>query len=462
MDDKHLAVINIVGLSQELISKENTPFIHSLLGQYHIKSLQGVFPSVTTTAQSAMLTGAVANEHGIVGNGWYFKELAEVGFWKQANQLVQQPKIWQTLKQHNPQFTCANSFWWYNMYSSVDYSVTPRPHYLADGGKVFDLYSHPKGLHQNIEQQIGKFPFFNFWGPKAGIPASRWIAQSAIEIQRQHMPNLHLIYLPHLDYCLQKYGPEHANVSVELKEIDNVVATLCTQLNELNTEFMLVSEYGIRPVNKPCHINRLLREHGLIQVRDSVGFELLDCGASKAFAVADHQIAHIYINDSDEREQVKSILAQCPDIDYVIEGADKAAHGIDHERAGDLIAVAKENAWFTYYYWLDDNKAPDFATTIDIHRKPGYDPVEMFFDPNISWLKTRIIYKLIRKKLGFRTLMDVIGLDAELVKGSHGRVEQGDAYRPLVISTLNDLENCHKLTDIHDLIAGYFRHAPDR
>jgi len=456
MEDKHLAVINIVGLSQGLINKTNTPYIFSLLEKYQLKSLKGVFPAVTTTAQSAMLTGKLATEHGIVGNGWYFKELAEVGFWKQSNQLVQQPKIWQTLKEVNPQFSCANSFWWYNMYSSVDYSVTPRPHYLADGGKVFDLYSYPQNLHQTIEEKIGKFPFFNFWGPKAGIESSQWIADSAIEIQKNNMPNLHLIYLPHLDYSLQKLGPEHASIKLELLKIDEVVKHLCMNLIALDTEFILVSEYGIRPVDKPFHINRFLRKHNLIKVRNSLSFELLDCGASDAFAVADHQIAHVYINDKSKISTIKSLLASCDDIDLVLDDGDKGYYGVAHERAGDLIVVAKKNVWFTYYYWFDDKKAPDFARTIDIHRKPGYDPVEMFFDPDISWLKTKLLWKLLKKKLGFRVLMDFIGLDAELIKGSHGRLEESEEYSPVLISRPAHIEQCEQLTDIYFLIKKYF------
>lgn len=456
MNKKHLAVINIVALSQGLIDKNNTPYIYSLLENYQIKPLKGVFPAVTTTAQSAMLTGKLATDHGIVGNGWYFKDLAEVGFWKQSNKLVQQPKIWESLKEKNAEFSCANSFWWYNMYSNVDYSATPRPHYLADGGKVFDLYSFPQGLHQSIEKKIGKFPFFNFWGPMANIDSSQWIANSALEIQEKYMPNLHLIYLPHLDYSLQKFGPKDPKIKAELQAIDKVVKHLCLNLMKLNTEFVLVSEYGIRPVEKPFHINRFLRKNNFIKVRNTLDFELLDCGASDAFAVADHQIAHIYVNDKSKIPKLKSLLSACDEIEQVIDDLGKISFGVAHERAGDLIVIAKKEVWFTYYYWLEDDKAPDFARTIDIHRKPGYDPVEMFFDANISWLKVKLVTKLLKKKLGFRTLMDVIGFDAELIKGSHGRLEDNDHYSPIVISRLPDVEQCQQLTDIYSLMEKYF------
>ncbi len=456
MSKKHLAVINIVGLTQGLINKKNTPFIFELLKTYHIKALEGVFPSVTTTAQSAMLTGKTASEHGIVGNGWYFKDLAEIGFWKQANHLVQSPRVWEALKENYNDFTCANSFWWYNMYSSTDYSVTPRPHYPADGRKIPDLYSSPSGLHQELEESLGKFPFFNFWGPKAGIESSTWIANSAIEIQKKHKPNLHLIYLPHLDYNLQKLEHNDPEIVSDLRKIDDVVKNLCQQLLLLDTEFMLVSEYGIRPVNKPIEINRLLRKHGYLAIRKSLGTDMLDCGASKAFAAVDHQIAHVYVNDKSKMNEIKLLLANENGIEQVVEREQMDELGVDHERAGDLIVIAEPNAWFVYYYWLDDVRAPDFARTIDIHRKPGYDPLEMFLNPDIPCVKGRVLWKLLMKKMGFRSLVDVIPLKPELIKGSHGRLETDCDYQPILISRIESANQCNKLTDIYSLIKGYF------
>jgi len=456
MKNQHLAIINIVGLTKGLVSDTNTPFIHSLLSEYNLRPLSGVFPSVTTTSQSAMLTGKDAQDHGIVGNGWYFHELAEVGFWKQANYLVQAPQIWQTLKEKNSDFTCANSFWWYNMYSSVDYSITPRPHYPADGRKIPDLYSFPNGLHQTIEEELGKFPFFNFWGPKAGIQSSQWIADAAVLLQKKHNPNLHLIYLPHLDYNLQKLEKNHPKIANDLKAIDDVVSKLCHQLTELDCEFVIVSEYGIRPVEKPVHINRILRENNLLNIRDSLGFELLDCGASKAFSAADHQIAHVYVNDKNELERVRELLLACDGIEQVIDKKEQERLGIKHQRSGDLIAIAQENVWFTYYYWLDDKKAPDFARTVDIHRKPGYDPVEMFLNEKMPMIKLKIVWKLLLKKLGFRTLLDVIPLTAELIKGSHGRLETDENYQPLIISRISEVEHCNNLKDVYTLLKKYF------
>ena len=463
MKNKHLAVINVVGLTEKLISKEHTPYIYSLLNQDEsnedkltLKPIRAAFPAVTTTAQSAMLTGKEASDHGIVGNGWYFKELAEVGFWKQSNALVESPKIWEVLKARDHNFTCANSFWWYNMYSLVDYSMTPRPHYPADGSKVLDLYSYPNQFHYDIEKDIGKFPFFNFWGPKAGLASSQWIANAAIKVQQKYMPNLHLVYLPHLDYNLQRLGPSDPKIAQDLREIDDVVKNLCHEFKTLNTEFMIVSEYGITSVEQPIHINKELRKKGYIKVRNTLDYELLDCGASEAFAVADHQIAHIYVKDKNKLSQLKIDLKKISGVEAVLDKQGKISQGINHPRAGDLIVIAKKNAWFTYYYWLDDNKAPDFARTIDIHRKPGYDPVEMFLDPHKKFMNLRIIWKILKKKLGFRMLLDVIPLRPELVKGSHGRISTDKKDWPIVIGKLELIKESEHLTDVYLIIKRYF------
>jgi hypothetical protein len=119
----------------------------------------------------------------------------------------------------------------------------------------------------------------------------------------------------------------------------------------------------------------------------------------------------------------------------VLCGEEKKQFGVDHERSGELVAIADVGAWFTYYYWFDDDGAPDFARTVDIHRKPGYDPVELFIDPQIKLPRLKVAGKVLKKKLGFRTLMDVIPLDAGLVRGSHGRLPTVDEDYPVLIGT---------------------------
>ncbi len=408
--------IDIVGLSSHLIGA-HTPFIKKFTELHGLQTINPVLPAVTTTLQSTYVTGKWPSETGIVGNGWYDRTDCEIKFWKQSNKLVGGEKIWERAKRLDASFTCSKMFWWYNMYSSADYSVTPRPNYLADGRKMPDCYSHPAGLRDELQQVLGQFPLFSFWGPGANITSTKWIADAALFTDKKYDPTLTLIYLPHLDYCLQKYGDDLSRVTAHLQEVDDVVKNLVEHYEAGGARIILLSEYGITPVNRPIHVNRLLREEGLLGIRVERGLELLDAGASKAFAVSDHQVAHIYINDPSVSSKVQSLVNGVPGIALVLDRAQQAQYHIDHERSGDIVLVAEPDSWLTYYFWTDDAVAPDYARVVDIHKKPGYDPVELFMTS-----KARAAYKLLRKKLGFRYVMDVIPLDATLVKGSHGSV----------------------------------------
>jgi predicted AlkP superfamily pyrophosphatase or phosphodiesterase len=384
---------------------------------------------LTTSAQSTYLTGKWPSETGIVGNGWYDRTDCEVKFWKQSNKLVNGEKIWEIAKKEDPSFTCSTMFWWYNMYSAADYAVTPRPNYLADGRKMPDCYSHPASLRDVLQEKLGDFPLFQFWGPGANIKSTQWIADASMITDDLYDPTLSLIYLPHLDYCLQKFGPDFTKIQKELNEIDDVLKGLITFYENKGAEIILLSEYGISPVKNPLHLNRLFREHGLLEIRIERGLELLDPGASKAFVVADHQIAHVYINDPSVRVKVMELLKGVSGVELILDKKEQVAYHIDHERSGDLVLMADEDSWFTYYFWMDDNNAPDYARCVDIHKKPGYDPVEMFMSS-----KLRAGYKLLRKKAGFRYVMDVIPLDANLIKGSHGRTGVRPEYQPVLIT----------------------------
>ena len=457
------AVLNVVGLSRRHIG-DHTPAISKFLSLGQAAIIDPAFPAVTCTAQSDYLTGKKPTEHGIVGNGWYNHELAEVTFWKQPNQTVQAPKIWHDLKQTDSSFTCAKMFWWYNMYADVEWSATPRPMYPADGSKHFDIYCWPFEMRPGLKGKLGEFPFPTFWGPMAGrqSPAgkpeavSEWIANSAKWIEEQQQPTLNLVYLPHLDYNLQRLGPKHPDINDDLRRIDHIVGELIEFFESRGVRVVLLSEYGITPVDQPIHLNRLFREQGWITIKEELGLDRLDCGNSKAFAVADHQVAHVYINDPTIEAKTRSLLESTPGVAYVWGAAEKQANGIAHDRAGDLIATSAENAWFTYYYWMDDRLAPDFARCVDIHRKPGYDPVELFKDPARGAMP-RVMLKLLRKKLGFRMLMDVIPLDATLVKGSHGCRPNDQADWPLLISKQADLATDTPLnsTDVYGVLRSY-------
>ena len=449
---KKTVVINIVGLSQRLIGR-HTPSIQNFLENGTSAPITPVLPAVTCSAQATYLTGKYPSEHGVVGNGWYFKDELEVKFWRQSNRLVQAEKIWDVLKKENPKFTCANLFWWYNMYSSVDYSVTPRPNYLADGRKIPDVYSYPADLRDRLQNELGTFPLFHFWGPKTSIKSTEWIADAAIKTDQWHDPTLTLIYLPHLDYNIQRYGNDLDKISKDLTEVDTVVAKLLKHYQDQDATIILLSEYGITDVSRPVHLNRMLRKHGYLNVRIERGLEVLDAGASSAFAVADHQVAHIYLNDQSLKPKIKTLLQSVEGVEKVLTDTEIETHHLQHERCGDIVVVADNHSWFTYYYWEDDAKAPDFARMVDIHKKPGYDPVELFTDPKDPLVIPKIIGKLTLKKLGFRTLMDVIPLDATLVKGSHGRIPESTEDYPIYISnTALSSKEVFAPTEIFELI----------
>ncbi len=444
------AVIDIVGLSSNLIG-DQTPFIKKYVEQNGINKIKPAFPALTTTAQSDYLTGKKAGEHGIVGNGWYDRQEAEIKYWKQSNHLVEGDKIWHKAKKINPGFTCSKMFWWYNMYSDADYSVTPRPQYHADGVKAPDCYSYPAQLRDELQAKLGTFPLFNFWGPNANIKSTRWIAEASIHVDQKYNPTLNLIYLPHLDYCLQKFGPDIPKISKELNEIDEVVKDLVEYFESKGAEIILLSEYGINPVHEPIDINRFLREKGGIAIREEKGLELLDAGASRAFATADHQVAHVYVKNKSEIEDWKKQIEKLHGVKLVLDKEEQKAYGINHKRSGDLLLVAEDEAWFTYYFWKDDSKAPDYARMVDIHKKPGYDPVEMFMNPKNPFIKLKAGFILLKKILGFRYTMNVIPLDAKLIKGSHGSPFVSEEYYPILIGK-NLKKRAYHSTDIQSII----------
>jgi predicted AlkP superfamily pyrophosphatase or phosphodiesterase len=451
---KKTVVLNVVALSQRVIG-EHTPFLKQWSDKKQKKAIKPVLPAVTCSSQSAYLTGKWPKDNGIVGNGWYFKDECEIKFWRQSNHLVQSPKVWDALKAENPNFTCANMFWWYNMYSSVDYAVTPRPLYPSDGRKLPDIHSQPMALRDRLQKELGQFPLFSFWGPNANITSSQWIADASLKVDEWYDPTLTLIYLPHLDYALQKFGIDFDKISPSLNEIDALCKQVITYYEGKGAEVLLLSEYGITSVNQPVHINRALRKAGYIQVKDELGLETLDAGTCGAFAVADHQLAHVYVKEAEEIPKVKDLLLALTGVEKVLDKQEQEAYQLNHDRSGDLVVVADKNSWFTYYYWLDDKVAPDYARTVDIHRKPGYDPVEMFANPDIKFLKGKLGWTLLKKKLGFRYLMDVIPLKAELVKGSHGRIPEDKADWPVLIGAKQAEKNEGVApTDVYSMIYG--------
>ena len=433
-----LLVLNIVGLTRNLLKKHPAHAKNILaLAKDGASALLGtVLPAVTCTVQSTFLTGLLPRDHGVVANGWYFRDMAEVHFWKQSNALVQGHKIWHDAKKRDAKFTSAKLFWWYNMYSKNDVAVTPRPAHLADGSLISLTYTDPPELAPQLDAELGRFPLFEFWGPGAGIGSSLWIERCTESVARRFAPTLSLVYLPHLDYNLQRLGPDDPKIADDLKAVDDIAGRMIDSARARGTKIVILSEYGMSRTDGAVDINRVLRGAGFLRVQKQASWELLDFAASRAFAVADHQIAHVYVQDGSDVAAVKTLLEKTPGIERVLDAQGIREAGLDHPRSGELIAISAANKWFTYYYWEDDALCPPWAHEVDIHNKPGYDPVELFLDPKVCCIKARIAKRLLLRKLGFRqTIMDFIPFDSSLVKGSHGRLPDTPEQGPLLIAS---------------------------
>ncbi|MFW2514260.1 alkaline phosphatase family protein [Demequina sp. SO4-13] len=433
-------LLDVVGLTADALA--HMPRLSRLAAGGWSSELATVLPAVTCSVQSTMLTGAAPASHGIVGNGWYFRELGDVYLWRQHNKLVSGEKLWESARALHPGYTAANVCWWYAMGMTTDATVTPRPIYHADGRKSPDAYVRPPELHDELVAHVGEFPLFTYWGPTASIASSQWIVAATQHIIRTQSPNLTMAYVPHLDYDLQRYGPTSPQARVAASELDRALTPLLDECEERGITVLAVSEYGIADASQPVHVNRALRDAGLLEVYVQDGKEQLDPWTSRAFAVADHQVAHVYLgqpHDDALRRRVSALLQGLPGVDEVLDREAQARYGLDHERAGDLVVVAEPGAWFTYYFWNDDDRAPEYARGVDIHRKPGYDPAELFFDPADRWAKAKAGGNLVRKKAGLRYAMSTVPLDASWVRGTHGRLPTSSADTPLVLCSDTDV-----------------------
>ncbi|MCI0491936.1 MAG: alkaline phosphatase family protein [Planctomycetes bacterium] len=371
------------------------------------------FPCVTCPVQANMTTGRLPHEHGVVANGFYWRDQQRVEMWTAWNDCIQQPQIWDVLHDRNRSITSAAWFALHLKGCGADFICTPAPKHKPDGTESMWCHTRPEMLYDDLQDKLGHFPLHRYWGPLAGIPSSAWIVASAVIVAKKSRPNFFYIYLPHLDYAAQQAGPDSGAARKSLAELDGEIGKLAEGMETAYGEaplWLVASEYAIVPVDDVVHPNRVLREAGLLSIRESDGGEQLDFGASKAWAMVDHQFSHVFVRDADPKvmKRVASLFKKQPGIAQVLPRAQFAEHKLDHPRSGEMVLVSRPNSWQAYYWWLDDARAPAYARTVDIHRKPGYDPVELFVDP-----KTKSI-----------------PLDATLVRGSHGapatdRAQQG-------------------------------------
>jgi predicted AlkP superfamily pyrophosphatase or phosphodiesterase len=399
-----VVLINAVGLTSRLL--EFTPKLRAAAAWG--VPLQEALPAVTCTAQATILTGKPASGHGIVANGWHFRDTTEVRFWQQSNRLIQAEPLYETLAREAAEqgraFTSAKLFWWFNQGAAVDTSVTPKPWYGLDGDKVFDISTTPPARAETLKAKLG-------------LTADR--------------PDLSLVYLPHLDYEPQRRGPSRCDMAQFARELDDAAAPLLDAAKALGSQVWVVSEYGHCDVSRPVELNRVLNAAGLLQVRTGPFGDQLDLYESRAFAVVDHQLAHVSVRNAKDIARVRGLLEGVPGVATVLEG--EARGELDHPRSGELVVLSTPDAWFGYRFWADDADAPDYARSVAIHHKPGYDPCELFFDPKLRAPKLRLATRLAKKKLGFRTKFDVVPLDPAIVRGSHGLRAADPLDKPVLL-----------------------------
>jgi hypothetical protein len=413
---RNVVLLSIPGLRERDLSSMTTLARLATGGGY--ATLVPSFPALTCPVQANMTTGRLPREHGVVANGFYWRDQRRVEMWTAWNDCIERPQIWDILHDHDRSITSALWFPLHSKGSGADYICTPAPIHNPDGSESLWCYTRPDMMYGELQHKLGHFPLQHFWGPMAGIQSTAWIVASAILGAEKYKPNFFYIYLPHLDYAAQKAGPDGPAAAKALVELDGEIGKLVAGLNKAYSEeplWLAASEYAIVPVDDVIYPNRLLREAGLLKVTEAEDGEHLDFAASKAWALVDHQLSHVFVRDSDAAtvRRVSSVFHKQAGIAESLSGEALAKHGLDHARTGDVVLVSKPNSWQAYYWWQDDDRAPGYARTVDIHRKPGYDPVELFFDA--------------KKKS--------IPLDATLVKGSHGAPATSAAQKGVLLSS---------------------------
>lgn len=445
MSSKHIVVLDVISLTPQLLNDpELTPNIRKLLEEGQHCKIRPVFPAVTGTVQATYITGEPPSRHSIICNGLMDKNHKEVTMWNQTMVPVQGEKLWEKLKKDDPEATTSILFWQFSKLTTADYVVTPAPIHLDDK-MILWCDSKPRDLYSKLTERYGEFDLKTFWGPLASVKSSEWIAQAALDVLEEYRPRLSLVYLPNLDYQSQRFGPDSEPARKSVKELDEVIGRFVEELEKRGlkdeTRIVLLSEYNFKPVNRPVYINRLLNESGYLATNRVQDMDFIDIEMSGAFALADHQVAHVYVPNPDDIPAIKQLLLETPGIAEVWGAQEKQENGIDHEGAGELIAIAEPDSWFVYYWWLDNKNSPEFAHTVDIHRKPGYDPVELFID--------------------MKTLK--IPLEPERIQGSHGLParDENDLVSMIVTGKDIDLPEEMDATEVHDFLLNLAKQAKE-
>ena len=399
------------------------------------------FPCVTWPSQCNVLTGCTPDKHGIIANGFFWREKAQVEMWTAWNPVILKPQIWDSLKERSPNIRTAA---WFPMLAKgcgADHVCMPAPIHQPDGSEDMWCFTKPQEFYGELLEEFGHFPLQHFWGPLAGIQSSQWIADSAIRTAAEFAPDFWYIYLPHLDYAAQKQGPNSGAATKALEDLDAVLSNLIKEFSEVysgrSLDWLAVSEYVISEVDHVTYPNRLLAEKGALSTHATDSGQVIDFRNSAAWALVDHQFSHIFVKDRDQQtiDNIVRWFEEQDGLQMVLAGDQRQHLNMDHERSGDVILVSSPNSWQAYYWWHDDDLAPEFARSVDIHRKPGYDPVELCFD-----MATK-----------------TVPLDASLIRGSHGAPAIEQENQGLLVASREDGLEAEVINDIsiHDVVMNW-------
>jgi predicted AlkP superfamily pyrophosphatase or phosphodiesterase len=410
-----VCVIDMPGLSRSLLSHvPSNSALGQWIGQRQIAGLTPTFPAVTCSVQASLTTGRPPAEHGIIANGLptfrfpqdqqfvdasnFASFRKQISFWEQSNQFLDVPRFW-TGKYKTALLFFQNSMPGFvePLKPAADIVLTPKPDHSPDGKLISLCWSEPRDLVPKLFAQFGPFPLMNYWGPMSNIASSKWIAKASAWIWEQLTPRLQWVYIPHLDYDCQRFGPSSPAAAQAVLNAATALEPLVAAVQQSGGKIVLLSEYAFRDVSECVSPNRLLTEAGLLVTRDAPEGKLIDYERSSAIAMADHQIAHVYLRDESARNRVRDVFLSQPHL--------TVADRLPHRRSGDLILRAAPQAWLDYRWWTSPSDAPSFAKMVDIHRKPGYDPLELFWDRPTNGTSQ----------------------DSALIRGSHGLVDEGEA-----------------------------------
>ena len=408
-----LLVVQAAALSRSLLAHHERLIWQEL--QFH--PLQTVFPAVTCPVQASFRTGLPPTGHGVVGNGFMCRDLRRPLFWEQSASLVTGPRWWEPLRQRGR--SVGMLFWQQSLGESVDLLLSPAPVHKHHGGMISSCYSQPANLYKSLRDAVGRdFSLLHYWGPMASRQSSDWIARAtaALLADAGHAPDLCLTYLPVLDYDLQRFGPESPQAAQALAGLLQELDWLLTAAKQNGYDILVFGDYAMGTVTQgPVMPNVVLREAGLFRTRSVRGMQYPDFHGSRAFAVVDHEVAHIYVSSPGEVERAVEVLGGLAGVEQILRGTDGSMPELTHDRCGELVLVAEPGFWFAYPWWGSRREAPEYAGHVDIHNKPGYDPCELFW----GWPPPSV------------------ARDPSRIRGSHGRTGKD---RETVFATTLELD----------------------